>query len=134
MSTDALITTLNNLMGSRAKPRYSLVRVPGAGQRAFINVLSLLGELAIAGRDYIILGGTNCTLEHHTKPSSLDYWLRLRFPLHQDILLADKQVAKELVATGCFRTARYLRCPDDGRLCRGLRLTEAGSALTRQRF
>ena len=111
------------------RPRYSLVRIPQAGPNAFINIITLVREITDAGRDYIVLGETHRPLRHHTKPNSLDYWLRRRFPMHQDILLADREVIRALVATGCFAELPWLRCPDDGRLCRGLRLTEAGKAL-----
>ena len=74
----------------------------------------------------IVQGQQNCTHESHTKPNSLDVWLRRNYTARQDTKQAVNQVVEALVATGRFEIA-YVRCPDSGRRCKGLRLVNLES-------
>lgn len=89
----------------------------------------LVAHIARSGRDYIIIGGVNCVLEQHTKPNSLDVWLRQGHTARKGTRQSVKEVRRDLVATGLFVERDGLRCPDSGRLCEGLQLTAKGKEL-----
>lgn len=86
---------------------------------------ALVNHIRDRGRDYIVQGQQACTLEDHTKPNSLDYWLRQIAP-NSDTKQADNTVVSQLVETGLFEVADGLKCPDSGRLCKGVRLVSGG--------
>jgi len=85
----------------------------------------LVEYIKATGRDYIIQGQQAVAFAHHTKPNSLDYWLRQVAP-NRDTKQADNAVVRRLVRTKLFRVVYGLRCPDSGRFCKGLRLAKAG--------
>jgi len=87
---------------------------------------ALVEYIRATGRDYIVQGQQACTLADHTKPSSLDYWLR-QFAANPDTKQADNTVIRHLVHTGLFKVADDLLCPDSGRLCKGVRLAAKGN-------
>jgi hypothetical protein len=99
------------------------IELPYGGSEAGFYVSELIDHIRSTGRDYIIQGQQNCTLENHTKPHSLDVWLREGFTNRKDTKQAVNQVVEALIATGRFEIAR-LPCPDSGRLCKGLRLLD----------
>ena len=72
-----------------------------------------------SGRDYIIQGQQAVSYANHTKPHSLDYWLR-QFAANRDTKQAENSIIDKLEATGLFRATQRLLCPDSGRLCKGL--------------
>jgi len=74
-------------------------------------------------RNYIIQGQQMCTFANHSKRHSLDYWLRQLAP-NRDTKQADNALVSRLVRTGLFVIATRLRCPDSGRLCKGIRLAK----------
>ncbi len=98
-----------------------LIKLPHGGPGAGFPVADLIAHIRSTERDYIIQGQQNCTLESHSKPHSLDVWLRKQFTSHKDTKQAVNQVARALVATGLFEVA-YLPCPDSRRVCKALRL------------
>ncbi len=71
---------------------------------------------------FIIQGQQAVAFQNHTKPNSLDYWLRINFARDQDTKQAENFVIDALIATGHFILDRNLRCPDSGRRAKGLRL------------
>lgn len=73
---------------------------------------------------YIIQGQQNVAFVNHTKPSSLDYWLRAQFAHNRDTKQAENFLIDALVASGSFVIDRNLRCPDSGRIAKGLRLID----------
>jgi hypothetical protein len=81
----------------------------------------LIAYIRSTGRDYIIQGQQALSLEEHTKPQSLDYWLR-QYGRNQDTKQAENSVLDALVETGLFEISANLLCPDTGRQCKGLRL------------
>ncbi len=83
------------------------------------NELDLVAYIKASNRKHIIQGQQAVSLKDHTKPNSLDHWLR-QFGLNQDTKQAENSVIDDLVATGLFRRASALPCPDSGRLCKGL--------------
>ncbi len=101
-----------------------VVELPHGGAGTVFPVSELIVHIQRSGRDYIIQGQQNCALADHTKPHSLDVWLRQNFTERKDSRQAVNQVVKALVATGHFEVARLL-CPDSGRMCKGLRLRGA---------
>lgn len=83
----------------------------------------LIVYIRATGRDYIIQGQQACMFENHTKPSSLDYWLRENYANNRNIKQAENAVLDALVATERFAIEEGLTCPDSGRHCKGIRLT-----------
>ena len=85
------------------------------------NEHDLVAHIRASGRDYIIQGQQAVSLDEHTKPQSLDYWLR-QFGNNPNTKQADNNVLNALVATGLFEIIINLDCPDSGKRCKGLRL------------
>ena len=81
----------------------------------------LIAYIRISGRDYIIQGQQAVSLNEHTKPKSLDYWLR-KYGKNANTKQAENSVLEALVATGHFEVCKKLLCPDTGARCKGLRL------------
>jgi hypothetical protein len=104
---------------------HTFIGLPYGGPGAVFLVSELISHIRSTGRDYIIQGQQNSTLANHTKPQSLDVWLRTRFPKRQDTKQAVNQVVQALVATGHLEIVRRLPCPDSGRLCKGLRVLDS---------
>ena len=73
-------------------------------------------------RKAIIQGQQQEKFSYHTKPRSLDYWLRERFPTKQNDKMAVNAIADALVRTGRFEIIRGQVCPDTGMRCKALRL------------
>lgn len=86
------------------------------------EVDDLIQFIKNSGRDYIIQGQQTCVRAAHTKPNSLDYWLRNR-ATSPDTKQADNDVIDALVATGHFEVEKKLHCPDQKTYCKGLKLT-----------
>ena len=82
----------------------------------------LITHLRDEGRDYIIQGQQACSLAGHTKPRSLDYWLRTNGAINRDTKQAENEVLAALVNTGRFAIEDGLVCPDSGVRCKGIRL------------
>ena len=61
-------------------------------------------------RNYIIQGDIQCSLAHHKKPQSLDYWLRIQC-CKPDTKQAVNEVVDDIVRTGEFRRGHFT-CPD----------------------
>lgn len=83
---------------------------------------ALVAHIKASGKNYIVQGQKTVLLENHSKPKSLDVWLRNTFHKKRDTKLADNYVIDALVRTGLFEFAPQLECPTSGRLCKGLRL------------
>ena len=99
-----------------------MISLPYGGRNAQFNEQDLISHINNSERDYIIQGQQQCSLANHTKPSSLDYWLRVSYAANSDTKQAVNEVVEQLVATGLFEEVDNLRCPDSGRLCKGIRL------------
>jgi hypothetical protein len=80
---------------------------------------ALVAYIKASGRNYIIQGQQSVTYANHSKPHSLDYWLR-QFALNPDTKQADNKVLLALVGTGLFKISDSLECPNTGRQCKGL--------------
>lgn len=93
-----------------------MISLPYGGQ---FDESDLVKHIRASNRKYIIQGQQAVALKDHTKPNSLDYWLR-QFGLNQDTKQAENTVIDALVATGLFKRASGLSCPDSGRPCKGL--------------
>jgi len=93
---------------------------PGAG----FCVSELIDHIRSTGKDYIIQGQQQCTLENHTKPHSLDVWLRKGFTDRKDTKQADNEVVDALVASGWIEVEQGLICPDTGYPSKGLKLSD----------
>jgi hypothetical protein len=99
------------------------VELPHGGPGAGFRVSDLIDHIRSTGRDYIIQGQQRRPLEAHTKPQSLDVWLRKRFTDRKDAMQAVNRVVEALVGTGRFEVGVF-SCPDNGRRCKGLRLLD----------
>ena len=88
------------------------------------DVQDLVKYIKDSGRDHIIQGQQAVSRSDHTKPHSLDYWLR-QFGKNPNTKQADNGVIEDLVATGFFKVDKNLICPDTGNRCKGLRLIVA---------
>ncbi|MCX5828038.1 MAG: hypothetical protein NTV58_08575 [Deltaproteobacteria bacterium] len=93
-----------------------MIKLTYGGQ---FNEMDLVAHIKASNRKYIIQGQQAVSLNNHTKPNSLDYWLR-QFGSNPDTKQADKCVIGLLVATGLFKEVSSLPCPDTGRLVKGL--------------
>jgi len=102
----------------------TFIKLPYGGPGAGFRVSELVKHIRGTGRDYIIQGGQDVTLAKHTKPNSLDVWLRTRFATNPDTRQTAEEVMNALEATGRFQVVRGLRCPESGRLVNGLRLLD----------
>jgi hypothetical protein len=102
----------------------TFVKLPYGGPGAGFGVSELVDHIRSTGRDYIIQGQQQVTLANHTKPHSLDAWLRIHYARNPDVKQAVNQVVADLVATGQFEVDLRLPCPDSGRLVKGLRLLD----------
>ena len=79
----------------------------------------LIEYIVRSGRDYIIQGQQNSSMENHSKRLSLDYWLRTYAP-NPNTKQAVTSVISSLERTGLFRMDNLLICPETGRRCRGI--------------
>lgn len=95
------------------------IKLPNGGPRAGFHVYELVSHLKNTRRDYIIQGQQNCALYEHTKPQSLDVWLRKEYTDRKDSKQAVNEVVDALVDTGQFEIG-YLPCPDSGRWCKAV--------------
>ena len=71
---------------------------------------------------FIVQGQQAASMDKHTKPHSLDYWLR-HFARNRDVKQAVNSVCQDLVKTGLF-VEDYVNCPVTDRRVRGLRLVQ----------
>lgn len=83
---------------------------------------NLVTYIKASDRDYIIQGQQACSFSDHSKPNSLDYWLRQNYANNRDTKQAENSVLDALVATGKFTIDPNLFCPDSKSRCKGVRL------------
>ena len=102
----------------------TFINLPYGGPGAGFRVSELVSHVRSTGRDYIVQGQQKSTLAEHTKPQSLDVWLRTRYARNPDVKQAANEVLDAIVATGQFELVRRLPCPETGRLVKGLRLLD----------
>ena len=93
-----------------------MVDLPYGGE---FDESALVAYIRASDHDYIIQGQQAVSLADHTKPHSLDFWLR-QFASNPNTKQAENSVLDALVATGLFRISGGLVCPDTGRQCKGL--------------
>ena len=99
-----------------------MIELPYGGSGAQFDPSELVQYIKSSFRDYIIQGQQECVLAEHTKPHSLDYWLRTNYARTPDTKQATNDVIDQLVESGLFEVDRKLHCPDSGRLCKGIKL------------
>jgi len=93
------------------------------------SVDALIKHIENSGRDFIIIGQQKRMLSEHTKKQSLDFWLR-EHAHNPNQKQAENKVISALLATKMFDLSRNLKCPETGRMCRGLILRKDGRAAT----
>jgi hypothetical protein len=102
----------------------TFIKLPHGGSGAGFHVSEIVSHIQSTGMDYIIQGQQNCSLKNHTKPHSLDVWLRKGYARNKDTKQAVNEVMDALVATGWFEVVKNLTCPDRGTRVKGLRLVD----------
>jgi hypothetical protein len=108
--------------GLRKEGASTMIPLPYGGKNAQFDEQDLISYISKSGRGYIIQGQQKCTLSKHTKPNSLDYWLRVNYAANPNTKQAVNEVMEQLVRTGLFEEKDNLICPDSGYLCKGLGL------------
>lgn len=103
----------------KSSEQQSVISLPYGGS---FDPMELIDYIKSQGRDYIIQGQQACTMDDHSKPQSLDFWLRTRAS-QKNTKQATNEVIRALVETGAFIEVDELPCPDNGRLCKGIRIT-----------
>ena len=84
------------------------------------DTCDLIAYIRSTGRNYIVQGQQICKLQDHTKPNSLDVWMRKQGdPAKANTKQADNKVIADLVGTGKFRGGLFT-CPDSGRSAKGI--------------
>ena len=100
------------------------INLPYGGPGSGFRVGELVAHIKASGRDYIVEGAQQVAIKDHTKPHSLDYWLRTNATTYRDTKQMVRKVVDVLVATGLFREVQR-PCPNTGRFCKSLELTNA---------
>ena len=94
------------------------IDLPYGGPGARFDAEELKIHIEQNDMGYIIQGQQACVLKDHTKPRSLDVWLRRRCG-KPDTKQAVNRVIEQLVRTGMFYEDKF-RCPDSGRCTKGI--------------
>lgn len=97
----------------------NMITLPHDADRQF-DVRLLVGFMQLTGMKHIIQGQQQVILAEHTKPNSLDYFVRSHFATSKDTAQAVNDVMQQLLQTGYFSEDEALMCPDSGRPCKGL--------------
>lgn len=99
-------------MNTMVNPRYGTT----------FDAHDLIDHIRSSGRTYIIQGQQAYALSDHSKPSSLDVWMRYNGDLNKkDTKQADNDVIKQLVGTELFSEGQF-KCPDNGRMLKGIEI------------
>ena len=104
---------MNNLM----------IKLPHDKNKEF-PVSRLLQHLTAVRLSHIIQGQQQVVLGKHTKPNSLDYWIRRNIAIKQDTKQAVNEVIEQLIETRLFEEGKFV-CPDSGRKCKGIKVKES---------
>lgn len=99
------------------------IKLPEDNDSVF-HVSRLIRHLITTGCDYIVQGQQHVALNNHTKPSSLDHWIRTNVANNQDTAQATNNVVAQLCNTGLFAPVPNLVCPDSNQQCQGIRLVD----------
>lgn len=80
----------------------------------------LIKEFQKRKTDFMIIGAQNHSLTKHTKPESLDYWLRnLKQVKQKNTRQACSKLINDLLGSGLFIFDKR-RCPVSGKLCNAI--------------
>ncbi len=72
--------------------------------------------------DHIIQGHQKFSYADHTKPKSLDRWVRDK-STQPDTMQATNDLIETLVRTGQFEEGKFV-CPDSGEKCKGIKIVD----------
>jgi len=98
-----------------------IITLPYDNNNTF-HVGVLLRYLVKTGRFYIVQGQQHVILDRHTKPNSLDYWIRKNIAKNKDTAQATSEVINQLINTGIFEIDDNLMCPDSKNNCNGIKI------------
>lgn len=93
-----------------------IINLQGGGEFSLEALVQYMENLEDG---YMIQGQQNVRYADHTKPFSLDYWLR-QFAVNPDTTQATNSLLATLLATGLFELVNQLICPETGKECKGL--------------
>ncbi len=85
------------------------------------NLSLLIHYMIRSRRTYLIVGAQRVVLTNHTKPESLDYWIRENVAERSDVMQATTKVVEQSCETGLFVETRK-RCPVAGHICKAIEL------------
>ena len=84
---------------------------------------NLVKHIKDSYRNYIIQGQQNCAFKDHSKPHSLDYWIRRNHTCRKNTKQATNEVIKAIVQSDLFQEGKF-NCPDSRKKCKGIQLAE----------
>jgi hypothetical protein len=94
--------------------------IPLSYEDTSFDVTKLVAHLKANGLQYIIIGQQRVVFDEHTKPQSLDYWIRSNIAKSTSTAQASVEVVSKICETKYFEFRTDLKCPDTERACRGL--------------
>jgi thiamine monophosphate synthase len=89
-------------MAESSSPKRSMARsieLPYGGSGARLFVDDLIQHIRESGRDYIIQGQTDCSVDKQPKPNSLDAWLGRTCTVRSDTKQAVNSLVDQLIQT-----------------------------------
>lgn len=91
------------------------------GSDAYFLVSELINHFKKEKINYKIIGATLVTLSKHSKPKSLDVWLRKHKNVigHEDTCQAVSSVITKLISLNQFSKG-IRKCPTSNRMCKAL--------------
>lgn len=89
-------------------------------EKTFFDINLLIDYFKSNKIQYIIIGGQHVKLSRHTKPKSLDYWLRENVARNKDTCQISKKFIEGLCNTGRFKVKENCICPGTGQRCRAI--------------
>ena len=102
----------------------TVVELPEGAPGDSCDATELVSQIERSGRDYIVIGAQQFALAKHSKPHSLDYWLRVNCTARSDTMQATRALVDRLVGTGLLFRDKMID-PNTGRRVNCLRLSSA---------
>lgn len=100
-----------------------LIFLPHGDPGEYFELSKLVKHIKDSYRNYIIQGQQNCSFEDHSKPHSLDFWIRKNHTCRKNTKQATNEVIRAIVQSDIFRESKF-DCPDSGKKCKGIQLLE----------
>jgi hypothetical protein len=98
------------------------ISLPHDNNRQF-HISSLIRMFIDRRITEIVQGQQHLVLANHTKPNSLDFWIRSTIANYPDVAQATNSVIDQVCGTGLFERAQ-VTCQDNQNICNGIRLVD----------